>query len=365
VSDVSLFLVVLWLLYFLEGLWWVPREAVSFSRSLLGASASATPILLRRDSQSGAVFPSHVVANGERFLSCGWPFVVSPNGIGSRLDDFGTQQIRFEETNALSVSGTRLLHRGRTFVRTVSPEAARRLLRWLRELSVDKPPRRAEKIVEAIDKALDHRTARRRVRKMRLLVRRSRWLPVALFINLGIFAPGAIIIFGAGIWPVPAAVHVVLSAVAVVVFYRTDRILYPGHREVRFSQVLTMILFAPAAARYAEMLSRDLLNDLHPMAVAAVIDRETLPQLARQAVCDSRRLLPEETEPAAWFRRRCEERMLLAFERYGIDPEALEEAPQREAGAAAYCPRCHAQYRSGIDDCVDCEGMTLVVHSAG
>jgi hypothetical protein len=126
-----------------------------------------------------------------------------------------------------------------------------------------------------------------------------------------------------------------------------------------------MVLFPPAATRYAEILSRDLLTDLHPLAAAAATDRRALERLARQAVLESRRRMPDETQGAVWFRRTCEERMLLAFERYGVDPGALEEAPEPEAGAAAYCPLCHAQYRSGIDDCVDCDGMRLVAHSAG
>jgi hypothetical protein len=365
VSDVSLFFIVLALLYFVEGLWWVPREAVSISRGLFGAFTTATPFLFRRDSRSGAIVPSHVVAHGERFLSCGWPLFVSPQGIGSRPDDLGPLQIRHEDTKALSVSGPRLLHRGTTFVRTVSPGAARQLLRWLRELSADEPHRRAGKIVEAIDKTLDHRTGRRRVRRMRALARRSRWISPALLANLFVFAPGAIAIVGGWIWPVPAALHVVLSTAAAVAFHRIDRILHPGRRDERFSQILTMVLFPPAAARYAEMLSRDLLGDLHPLAAAAALDRKTLEPLARQAVFDSRRRVPEETEPEAWFRKTCEERMLLALERYGIDPGAIEEAPQPEAGAVAYCPRCHAQYRARVDDCVDCEGMSLVAHRAG
>ena len=40
--------------------------------------------------------------------------------------------------------------------------------------------------------------------------------------------------------------------------------------------------------------------------------------------------MPKETEEAAWFRRTCEERVLLALKRYGLDPRALEEAPPGE-----------------------------------
>jgi hypothetical protein len=365
VSDVGLFFAILGIFYLLEGLWWAPREAVSFSRGLFGAFTSATPILLRRDSRSGSILPRHLVARGERFLCCGWPVLVSPRGFGSLQDDPAPRQIRYEDTGALSASGRRLLYGGRTFARTASAGAARELLRWLRDLSGEEPHRRAEKIVQVIDRKLDRATARRRVRGMRWIGRRSGWLPLALFANLFVVAPGLLSFFGGWTWPVGASLHLMLSAIAALVFSRTDKILYPDRRDDRFSQVLTILLFPPAALRYADLLSRDLLGDLHPLAVAAALDRKTLTELARNAVVDSRRRFPNETEDAAWFRRTCEERVLLALKRYGLDPRALEEAPQPEAGAAAYCPRCHAQYRSGIEDCVDCEGMALMAHRAG
>jgi len=364
VSDVWLLFAILGVFYLVEGLWWAPREAVSFSRALSGAFTSATPILFRRDSRSGAIPPRHLVARGERFLCCGWSVIISPRGIGSLQDDLAPW-LRYEETGALSASGCRLLYGGKTFARVASAGAARELLRWLRELSRDEPHRRSEKIVDAIDRMLDHSTARRRVRGMRWLVRGSRWLPLVLFANLFVLAPGLLAFFGGWIWSVPASLHAVLSAIAVVFFFRTDKILYRDRRDDRFSHVLTILLYPPAAVRYAELLSRDLLAGLHPLAVAAALDRKTLTELAREAVVDSRRRVPKETEDAAWFRRTCEERVLLALKRYGLDPRALEEAPQPEGGAVAYCPRCHAQYRSGIDDCVDCEGMALVEHRAG
>jgi hypothetical protein len=35
---------------------------------------------------------------------------------------------------------------------------------------------------------------------------------------------------------------------------------------------------------------------------------------------------------------------------------------EREAGSAAFCPRCGTQYRAGVQVCADCAGVALVTH---
>ncbi len=371
---------VMGLFYILEGLWWTPSEAVCFSRGLWGQFTCSTPLLVRRDAHHGFILPRHLIANGDRFLTCAWTLSISPDGMGLRewspakglsgRDPSPLRFIPFEGVEALAMVGSRLLHKGKTIANTTSPTAANELLRLLRELENSDSEHRGRRIIETIDRALDHDDARRRMRKMRWILRRVKLVPLLLIANLFVLAPTFVTLFGLSIWPLPVALHSALSILAVVIFRRAATMLPPRRQEDRFAIVLMLLFFPPSTARYAELLSRDLLSGLHPLAVAAaVLDREAFKNLARDELVelqndkvDNDVIVSQSYSVENWFRRTFEKRMLKALERYGLSLEELHQPPCPEAGAVTYCPRCHAQYRSGFQECIDCDGIDLIPH---
>lgn len=358
-SDVLSLFIILCLLYLAEGLWWAPLDAVVLSRGFWGRFRAAAPLPLRRDARAGGVPPRHLVATASRFVCRAWPIALAPGGVAA-----SGETLSFEEARSLAAVGPRLLREDRAFARAASAREARALLNLVRR--IDACDRRDRAIADAIDAALDDREARRRARRLRWALRRFRWLPGALFANLFVLGPVLFATLGVATWPIPAALHAALAASAAVAFVRVDRKLYPDRGD-RFTTVVTMLLFPPAAARYAELLSRDLMAGLHPLAVAAALDRDLLDELARRTLRESRRGASEshENDAEAWYRRAFEARVSSALERYGLDPRALDEPPPPEAGAVAYCPRCLAQYRSQARDCADCEGIALVPLGTG
>jgi predicted amidophosphoribosyltransferase len=55
-----------------------------------------------------------------------------------------------------------------------------------------------------------------------------------------------------------------------------------------------------------------------------------------------------------------QQRLLRSFwKEQGFDEAKLEEAPARQPGSAAYCPRCSAQFRDAATLCQDCGGVAL------
>jgi hypothetical protein len=229
---------------------------------------------------------------------------------------------------------------------------------------------RAKKIIDWMDAALDHRDARRRMRRLHWLLRRLKWVPVALFANLFLIAPASVALLGYSVWYVPITLHVGLSAVAVITFLRASTKLRLARQDDRFATASMLLLFPPSTARYAELLSRDLLWSLHPIATAlATLDRDSVRHLARQELMgwNTGRLEGGERESPCqtveeWYRETFEARLLTALEGCGLHRQEILQPPSPEPGALTYCPRCHAQYRGGFEKCVDCDGLALLPH---
>ncbi len=282
-------LAVIALFYILEGLWWAPVGAVCFSRGLWGRFRCSTPVLLRRDALQGLIPPRHLFASGYRFLACPWPLAISPDGIAApeRLADESPPLIPYEDVRTLRIAGARFLHQGKIFANAVSPAAAREFMQLLQELATLDSQERANRITESIDGALGDGEVRRRMRRLRWSLRHVDWLPLLIFGNLFVLGPTCMTIFGLSIWPVPVALHIVLSIKVLVVFSRTANRLLPNQQEDRFATSLMLLLFPPATARDTELLSRNLLLGLHPLAVfAAVLDKETFRHYARRTLLE-------------------------------------------------------------------------------
>ena len=367
---------VLGLFYLLEGLWWAPTHAVCFSRGLWGRFTTTTPLVPRRDTLRGFVFPRHLVANSDRFLCCAWPIAISPDGITPR--DITLQSdpeassrpfIPYDRIDSLSASQSGLAYNGKVFAHTSSSAGAENLLRLCRELAASEKHLRAKKIAESIDDALDQQEVRRCIRRLRWLLRRRKWVPVALLGNLFFLAPTSVALFGYSGWYVPITLHIGLAAVAVVTFLRTSAKLRVAG-DNRFATASMLLLFPPSTARYEELLSRDLLS-FHPIATAIVtLDRDSVRHLARR---DLMRHGTNELGGAgrenlsykidAWYRDAFEARLVEVLDEYGLHSKEILRPPAPEPGALTYCPRCHAQYRSGFEECADCDGVALVPHS--
>ncbi len=123
-------------------------------------------------------------------------------------------------------------------------------------------------------------------------------------------------------------------------------------------------LVPTAAMRAHDLLARDLMAGLDPLAVAAAL----LPrEAAGRAVEERLRHLrfPRSGGASAGAASELGAAGALAA-RLGFDPEELAtRVPERDADSVAWCPRCHAQYRKRIPHCRECEGVALRGFGAG
>jgi len=130
-------------------------------------------------------------------------------------------------------------------------------------------------------------------------------------------------------------------------------------------QLAPLAAFPPYAAHPLVHLRRDALAGRDPAVVAAALLPEpALRALARRELV---RLAASRAASAgplaeAWAGR--EEAWRAALAGAGVPVGEALAPPVPAAGAAAFCPSCAVQYRSGFDTCADC-GLALVRWPAG
>ena len=196
--------------------------------------------------------------------------------------------------------------------------------------------------------AFDADRVRRRLRHLRPLVASVTPLSWLVAINMFVLGPGLTSVFGwALVLPGWLLMHVVLTVLVVRACRRAARELPGMAAEAGVDKLLPMVLYPPGAARFLEWSVAKAFRELDPLAVAAVlVDRDVFVRMARA------RLVVSELDPGI----RVEIEGLL--EREGVGLDDVLAAPARQADSDLFCPRCQAQYRSGIERCGDCRDET-------
>jgi hypothetical protein len=164
-----------------------------------------------------------------------------------------------------------------------------------------------------------------------------------------VFGLAPVIVFWrglAGTWPELLLLGLAFLGFTLVVFWRGHRRLYPEARGERRSKTILMGVSPLGAIRAADHLSHRLLAGAHPLVAAvALCPREEAVRLARWLY-----FAPDGQDPDV--RRYLESSDLW---------DAVAAPPRlEEMGAAAFCPRCHAQYVRASGECSDCAGVGLV-----
>jgi hypothetical protein len=152
-------------------------------------------------------------------------------------------------------------------------------------------------------------------------------------------------------------------------FRSTHKHFYPAEKDERFTHTL-INMFSPATTiRARDVLSRPLLENFHPVAIAkAFCPDAEFREIAREAIRYLRFpakpvvLTPSGPEQSILKYCRDLERSALEgfLQKQGLKLEELLRAPDRmDDTCLAYCPRCSAQYTFTNGECGDC-GTALV-----
>jgi hypothetical protein len=165
-----------------------------------------------------------------------------------------------------------------------------------------------------------------------------------------------------------------LAIATATLFRRAHRALYPDAEDERFTHTLTIALSPANAMRAHDALSRPLLEEFHPLAVAKVFLPEAgFHDFARRVLLDLRHpALPDcPSEDAAarraefFWRTVLREAAEAMLKRSGLQPDDLCRPPKpADESCRAFCPRCLAQFTSTTGHCADCGGLELVAFNA-
>jgi hypothetical protein len=379
-SDVELLFVVLASLYVWECACWLRRGTVAFSTWLGRGWRAVQPGTLIGNQNGGFILAPPLPPLGTLFVAHQFPFSIAADGVlafvatnvnpGWRPAQSG-RFVRFEDLRETRADGRRVIINGERWLAGSSPGLARRCVEHLQQLAKLKPAQREAAIVESLQNAFDAGAVERLRPEFQNRARAVRGLSNGLLGYVFVVVPAVVWHFGFKLsWLGLLGGLLGLTSATAFFFSRAHRALYPKAEDERFTHTLTILLAPTTAMRAHDALSRPLLEDLHPLALAKVfLPEKDFREFARRVLLDIRQpawpLCPNESpgarEVEAQARRALQTVVEKFLKRHGIEPDALCQPPApADDTCRAYCPRCQAQFTTAAGMCADCGGLPLV-----
>ncbi len=386
-SDVQLLFVVLAALYVWECACWLRRGSVACVTWLGRDWRAVHPGALAGNPNGGFILAAPLPPLGTLLIANQLPLSLSPDGVlafvatnvnpGWRPTQSGCF-VRWENLNAVRLRGKKLLVNGELFLVAATPSFVRHLSAELQRLAKLSPAPRETAIAGVLRGMFDGRAIESRLREHQTRSPAVRRLGNALFLYLLVIVPGVIWYFGFGLaWLGLLLGLLALTIVTATFFCRAHRALYPAAGDERFTHTLTIALAPSSALRAHDALSRPLLENFHPLAVAKhLLPDKEFRTFARRVLLDlrhpARPLVPNEQPEVAATEAYSRHALLAATEEFlkqhGFAPDELGHAPApADDSCRSFCPRCDAQFTTATGECGDCGGLAVVAlrRSAG
>jgi hypothetical protein len=295
------------------------------------------------------------------------PFALGPDGI--TLWETGGAFVPWDRAGPFRAKGVRLEGAGDGWVTMATRRGAVALAVALESLRQLPGQRRPSAIEKFLDSRFDVAAAGERLRQFQREVRSLRvcanLLWVSVFVGLA-----AVVAVRAAVLLLPLAVLVFgFSVLNAVVLSRTLRRLtwLQGALAPDRSKRLAAFLSPISGVRATDLIARELVGDLEPLAVAAALVAPgalaafARPQLAALRL-QQRTPAPGGESDQVWWRQQIGKRIERILREKDLDPQTLLSPPARESNQVeAWCPSCLAQYDSGRngDLCPSCESIPL------
>jgi hypothetical protein len=380
-GDGQQILAILAILYFSEGGCWLPRSAVCFSAAWRQYRPLRAATFLRNE-RGGLIFFS-LPPFSAPLICQSWPLCLSPDGIrvggdtGSGVQpatSSGPQHFVYDQIQSVASRHVELLINGRAAARCASTEIARGLAESL-SVVCQTPPAAREDAIESMLRGTMNADAIRA--QLELLRTHGFVLTLASSILfLYTFVLGYLLLCVPQGVPYQSGIYfgglAVSWLVTVVCFWVAHRRIFPGPNRERLQRIAMMLLVPTGAMRAPATLSRNLLANFHPLAVALVLcSAETFRTLAQRSLLSVNQLAhaPAPTGGnsgdaiAVWFYSRLAHHLADVVSRRSLEPNELLQAPQPDPDALSYCPRCHAQFVVSSGACRECGNATLLPFS--
>ncbi len=301
------------------------------------------------------------------------PLQLGPRGLSIKRSGGELCFITWEQVGEVAVRERELLLGGELVARLTTRRLTLLLARALRELADLEPVARPARLRAMLEARWDDEPCRPR---LRAFLRRSLpllacqnllWLSVFVGLPLLVWTPLTVY------WPQVALTALAAWLACGVLFRLTlgrldwlEREAWPDGMH-RFLALASPI----SSMRSSDLLARELLGDLEPLAVAAaLLPADRFGELARSALLDleDRQAAstaagePSAAEDTAWVAVELRGRIERLLSRRGLSAEKLLAPPRPEDDRVrAWCPRCRGQYLRG-ERCpaAGCGGRELV-----
>jgi hypothetical protein len=372
-SDVELLFLVLALIYAWECAGWVPLGSEAFRNWFGSRWRHAEPVI--RNQKGGFVFAPFLPPLGTLLNCHPWPLGFSPAGIlalrpGTR-NSTQPAVLRFEEIKKVHVEGKKVIVNNRVFTRAASTTQALQAAEHIRALLKLSPAAREPVLHKLLHERFRIKTIRQRWREFSVRAANLHLLTNVLFVYLFVFAPLMIWRFGLGFtWPSLLAGMYALTFTIAFMFRAVHKHYYPAAKDERFTHLL-INMFSPATTiRARDALSRPLLENFHPLAIARVFCTEDQFRRITRAAVLSLRYPAKSTNPAGGDREGGVDRYFKKIEEAAIEDflkksglridDLLQPPLPSDETCLAYCPRCLSQFTFAEGECADCGGLKLV-----
>lgn len=378
-SDLQLLFAVLAGLYGWECACWLRRGSIAFTTWLGRTWRPAHPGSLVGNQRGGFVLAAPLPPLGTLLTATPFPLSLSPEAAlafvstninpGWRANQSG-RLTAWDALREVRVDGRKVVVNGEVWLASPSPSHARWIAAKLLQISKLKPDQRASAIRDFAVAILDPIAVEKRWQEFRARSRHLRWFGNALFAYVFLVAPVVLRFVGLGLsWMWLLMGLFALATATAILFRRAYHALYPDAEDERFTHTLTIALSPANAMRAHDALSRPLLEQFHPLAVAKVfLPDADFRSFARRVLLDLR--YPAQPDApsgdavarnaATFWRVTVQEAAEAMLKRGGIEPDGLCHPPARvDETCHTYCPRCGAQFTSAEGRCADCGGLVL------
>ncbi len=366
-------------IYLFDCIHWARRETVAFRTWWKRRAHVVAGEDMPGNQTHGIVFAQPLLPFGRVFLTQTFPLSLTKDGAvsfvsvatnpGPRPAQVG-RRLRFDESFAVDRETRRVRAGGKLFVEAGSERLARRLVALIAELRALPASKRDARIDAEIKRALDVRAIEARVAAFGPATADLRGACTWELVLVFVLTPVAGIVYGlVHVWLPLLASLVLAQAFIVWAFVRAHKALFADEHSGRRGQAILMSLSPPVAMRALDALSRDLLVEFHPLAVARVmLGEEEFRTFAARVLRDAHHPLPlgregTDADVAAaaesWRRR-----SVAALERFvrkqGVPDELWSAPPTREGDdCVSWCPRCLQQFTVPPGACARCWDLEL------
>ncbi len=377
-NDGTFICLILGVIYLLDCLHLVNRNAVVFSAWLGSHCKAAFAGMVGGTRSSGVVLSPLFPPLGQIFITQPLPVSFAPTGVCSFITPALTPAgrprqvarfVRYDEIKRLSCEVKDVLINGEMFVKCRSPRVAGHITETIRTLAKAPPEERERLIREVVAASFNVAEVRVAVEAFRGSTRVLRIVCNLLWFFMFVVCP--ILTFGSGVGFLMVPVLVVLlglHVMAVSGYWRVHKKLMGAESYHRWEGWVKMVFCPPAAVRALDLISMDLLDRYHPLAVACVLtDKQEFQRLGWVLVREARHSLPVDTsvrglaEIAEWHRQNLLEAAETCLKGEQVDLDGVDRMPTRsDASVKSYCPRCRTVYTMETGECPDCRGLVLV-----